>query len=304
MTPPTTRDLRGYGRNPPDPKWPGGARLALQIVMNYEEGGENTLLNGDAGSEAFLNESVGALPRIGERDLNVETIYEYGGRAGFWRLWRLFTARDLPITVYGVGRALELNPEAGAAMAEAGWEVASHAYRWIDYKDVPEDVEREHIRRAVAAIEATVGKAPVGWYTGRVSSNTRRLVVEHGGFLYDADSYGDDLPYWSYDYGRPHLVVPYTLDANDMRFSVAQGFNSGDQFFSYLRDAFDCLYAEAAYAPKMMSVGLHCRLVGRPGRFMALQRFIDHVARHPDVWICRREDIARHWIETHPAQES
>jgi len=300
MTAPTTRDLAGYGRNPPDPKWPGGARVALQIVMNYEEGGENTLLNGDAASEAFLSESIGAAPLVGQRNLSMESVYEYGSRAGFWRLWRLFTSRDLPITVYGVGRALELNPEAGAAMAEAGWEVASHGYRWIDYQDVPEAVEREHMRLAIAAIEKTVGTAPVGWYTGRIGPNTRRLVVEHGGFLYDADSYADDLPYWTYDYGRPHLVVPYTLDANDMRFGTAQGFNSGDQFEAYLRDSFDTLYAEAADQPKMMSVGLHCRLVGRPGRFMALTRFLDHVARHEGVWICRRADIARHWIETHP----
>ncbi len=296
------RDLRGYGRTPPDPKWPGGARLALQIVMNYEEGAENTLLNGDAASEAFLSEIIGAAPLVGERNMNMESIYEYGSRAGFWRLWRLFGERGLPITVYGVGRALELNPEAGAAMAEAGWEVASHGYRWIDYQTVPEAVERAHILQAVQAIEQTVGKTPVGWYTGRMSPNTRRLVVEHGGFLYDADSYADDLPYWSYDYGRPHLIVPYTLDANDMRFASAQGFNSGDQFFAYLRDSFDALYAEGADSPKMMSVGLHCRLVGRPGRIMALARFLDHVAKHPDVWVCRREDIARHWIATHPPE--
>lgn len=302
MTAPDTRDLKGYGRTPPDPKWPGGARLALQIVMNYEEGAENTLLNGDPASEAFLSEIIGAPALPGQRNMNMESIYEYGARAGFWRLWRLFTERNLPITVYGVGKALELNPEAAAAMAEADWEVASHGYRWIDYQDVPEAIERKHMRLAVAAIEATVGAAPVGWYTGRMSPNTRRLVVEHGGFLYDADSYADDLPYWSYDYGRPHLVVPYTLDANDMRFATAQGFNAGDQFETYLKDSFDALYAEGAEQPKMMSVGLHCRLIGRPGRIMALARFLDHVAKHDDVWICRRADIARHWIAAHPAK--
>jgi putative urate catabolism protein len=292
--------MRGYGRTPPDPKWPGGARLALQFVLNYEEGAENTILNGDPASEAFLSEIVGAAALPGQRNMNMESIYEYGSRAGFWRVHRAFVSRGLPLTVYAVGLALRQNPEAAQAMAEAGFEVASHGWRWIDYQAVPEEIEREHIRLAVQAIAETVGTAPVGWYTGRVSPNTRRLVVAHGGFLYDADSYADDLPSWTYEFGRPHLIVPYTLDSNDMRFAVAQGFNSGDQFFAYLRDAFDVLYAEGAEAPKMLSVGLHCRLVGRPGRMAALHRFLDYVQGHDKVWICRREEIARHWHRHHP----
>ena len=293
------RDMVGYGRTPPDPKWPGGARLAVQFVMNYEEGGENNILHGDAASETFLSETIGAAPLVGQRNMNMESVYEYGSRAGFWRIWRLFSERDLPLTVYAVGMAIERNHEAAAAMVEAGWEVASHGYRWIDYQDIDEAVEREHIVKAIAAIETTTGRRPVGWYTGRISPNTRRLVVEHGGFLYDSDSYADDLPYWTHEFGAPHLIIPYTLDTNDMRFAVAQGFNSGDQFFAYLRDAFDGLYAEGGDAPKMMSIGLHCRLVGRPGRLAALQRFLDHVQNHDAVWVCRREDIARHWHEHH-----
>jgi allantoinase len=300
MTETYPRDMRGYGRTPPDPRWPGGARLALQFVLNYEEGAENAILHGDAASEAFLSEIIGAAPLPGQRNMNMESIYEYGSRAGFWRVWRAFTSRGLPLTVYAVGMALRRNPEAAAAMAEAGFEVASHGWRWIDYQDMPEDEEREHMRLAVAAIEETVGRAPVGWYTGRISPNTRRLVVEHGGFLYDADSYADDLPYWTHEFGKPHLIVPYTLDTNDMRFAVAQGFNSGEQFFAYLKDAFDTLYAEGAEAPKMLSVGLHCRLVGRPGRTAALNRFLDYVQGHDRVWICRREEIARHWQQHHP----
>lgn len=299
MTIPYPRDMIGYGKAPVDPKWPGGARLALQVVLNYEEGGENTILHGDPASEAFLSEIVGAVPLEGRRNLNMESIYEFGSRAGFWRIHREFTARRLPLTVYAVGMAIERHPEAGAAMVEAGWEVASHGYRWIDYQDVPEHIEREHIVRSVSAIEAACGVRPVGWYTGRVGENTRRLVVEHGGFLYDSDSYADELPYWTEVDGRAHLIVPYTLDANDMRFATSQGFNAGDQFFAYLRDSFDVLYAEGADRPKMMSVGLHCRLIGRPGRFAALQRFLDHVARHDGVWICRRDEIARHWHEHH-----
>ncbi len=293
------RDLVGYGRSPPDPRWPGGARLALQIVINYEEGGENCILHGDEASEAFLSEIIGAPPIPGARNMNMESIYEYGSRAGFWRLHRLFTARGLPVTVYGVAMALERNPEAVAAMVEADWEIASHGYRWIDYQHFSETDEREHLHRAIAIHEAATGSRPLGWYTGRVSPSTRRLVVEAGGFLYDADSYADDLPYWVHDFGEPHLVVPYTLDNNDMRFATNQGFNSGDQFLAYLRDAFDVLYAEGAEHPKMMSVGLHCRLVGRPGRLAALARFLDHVATFDDVWVCRRADIARHWHEHH-----
>jgi putative urate catabolism protein len=297
------RDLVGYGRDAPRAQWPGDARIALQIVLNYEEGGENCVLHGDAASEAFLSEIIGAQPYAGTRHMSMESIYEYGSRAGVWRALRLFEERRLPITVFGVGMALERNPEAAAAMVEGGHEIASHGWRWIDYQNVDEATERDHIRRSVAAIERLTGQRPVGWYTGRTSPNTRRLVVEEGGFLYDADSYADDLPYWVEEGGRPHLVVPYTLDANDMRFATAQGFNCGDQFFAYLRDAFDVLYAEGADRPKMMSVGLHCRLVGRPGRFAALQRFLDHVQRHERVWICRRADIARHWRERHPPAE-
>ena len=300
MTKAYPRDLIGYGRVPPDPKWPDAARLALQFVINYEEGGENCILHGDPASEAFLSESIGATPLAGVRNLNMESIYEYGGRAGFWRLHRLFTQRGIPVTVYAVAMAMERNPEAIAAMVEADWEIASHGYRWIDYQYVGEDTERQHIQTAIALHTQLAGSRPLGFYQGRISPNTRRLVVEAGGFLYDADSYADDLPYWVHDYGKPHLVIPYTLDNNDMRFAAYQGFNSGDQFFAYLRDAFDTLYAEGDFAPKMMSVGLHCRLVGRPGRTAALARFLDYVQQHDKVWICRRIDIARHWHAHHP----
>jgi putative urate catabolism protein len=293
------RDLIGYGAAPPDPQWPGGARLALQIVINYEEGGENAILHGDAASEAFLSEIIGAAPLPGLRHLSIESMFEYGSRVGIWRLLRLFERRGLKVTVFGVGMALERNPDAVAAMVAGGHEIASHGWRWIDYQHVGEAVERDHIRQSIAVIERLTGERPLGWYTGRVGPNTRRLVVEEGGFLYDADSYADDLPYWVEVAGKPHLVVPYTLEANDMRFATAQGFNAGDQFFAYLRDTFDVLYAEGGEAPKMMSVGLHCRLVGRPGRFAALERFLDHVARHDRVWVCRRLDIARHWHANH-----
>ena len=294
------RDMIGYGRNPPRVEWPGGAQVALQLVLNYEEGAENSVLHGDAASETFLSDIIGAKPFRGERHMSMESLYEYGSRAGFWRLMRLFEERRLPITVFAVAMALERNPDAALAMAEGGHEVASHGWRWIDYQDVDEATEREHMRRAAASIERLTGTRPLGWYTGRTSPRTQRLVVEHGGFLYDADSYADDLPYWVKVEGTDHLVVPYTLEANDMRFASAQGFNSGDQFFAYLRDAFDVLYEEGGRAPKMMSVGLHCRLVGRPGRFAALRRFLDHVQAHDRVWICRRIDIARHWRLNHP----
>jgi len=294
------RDMVGHGRTPPDPQWPGGARIAVQVVINYEEGGENCVLHGDAASEAFLSEIVGAQPLQGVRNMNMESIYEYGSRAGFWRLHRLFTGRGVPVTVYGVAMALARHPEAAAAMGEAGWEIASHGLRWIDYQYVDEAVERDHLRQAIEIQTRVTGARPLGWYTGRMSPNTRRLVVEEGGFLYDADSYADDLPYWDRSHGKPHLIIPYTLDANDMRFATSQGFNSGDQFFAYLRDSFDVLYAEGAWAPKMMSIGLHCRLVGRPGRIAALTRFLDHVQRHDKVWLCRRIDIARHWRAVHP----
>ncbi|HUB95790.1 MAG TPA: allantoinase PuuE [Stellaceae bacterium] len=296
------RDMIGYGANPPQADWPGVARLALQIVLNYEEGAENAVIHGDQASETFLSDIVGAKPFVGERHMSMESLYEYGSRAGFWRLMRLFEERGVPITVFAVAMALERNPEAARAMVERGHEVASHGWRWIDYQTVDEATEREHLRRAVAVIERMTGERPLGWYTGRTSPRTQRLVVEHGGFLYDADSYADDLPYWIKVEGHDHLIVPYTLDANDMRFATAQGFNSGDQFFAYLRDSFDTLYAEGERAPKMMSVGLHCRLAGRPGRFAALRRFLDHVERHDKVWICRRVDIARHWRAVHPAK--
>lgn len=293
------RDLVGYGPTPPDPQWPGAARIAVQFVINYEEGGESCILHGDPAAEAFLSESVGAQPLLGVRNMTMESMYEYGSRAGFWRLHRLFTQRGLPITVYGVAMAMARNPEAVAAMKEAGWEIASHGYRWIDYQYVGEDTEREHIRQAIALHTQVAGTRPLGFYQGRISPNTRRLVVEEGGFLYDADSYADDLPYWVHDYGKPHLVIPYTLDNNDMRFATYAGFNAGDQFFTYLRDAFDVLYAEGQDAPKMMSIGLHCRLVGRPGRTAALARFLDHLQSRDRVWICRRVDIARHWQQHH-----
>jgi allantoinase len=296
------RDLIGYGRTPPDPQWPGGARLALQIVMNYEEGAERSVLHGDAESEAFLQEVVGMTPLRDVRNLQVESMYEYGSRVGFWRLMRLFAQREIKISVFAVAMALERHPEAAAAIVEAGHEVVSHGWRWIDYQFVPEDVEREHMRRAVESITRTTGSRPFGWYTGRLSPNTRRLVVEEGGFLYDADAYNDDLPYWTVEAGRPHLVVPYTLDNNDMKFATPQGFSTGDEWLAYVRDAFDVLYAEGAEHPQMMSVGLHMRLMGRPGRTAALVRFLDHVERHDRVWICRRLDIARHWIARHPHQ--
>jgi putative urate catabolism protein len=294
------RDMAGYGATPPHARWPGEARLALQFVVNYEEGGENCVLHGDAASESFLSETIGAQPVVGARHVNTESVYEYGSRAGFWRLHRLFTSRGVPVTVYGVAMALMRNPAAVEAMLKADWEIASHGYRWIDYQHIPEDVEREHLETAIHLHKQATGSRPLGWYLGRVSPNTRRLVAEEGGFLYDADSYADDLPYWQNVAGQPQLIVPYTLDSNDMRFASAQGFNSGDQFFAYLKDSFDTLYAEGASQPKMLSIGLHCRLVGRPGRAAALARFVDYARQHPKLWICRRIDIARHWREHHP----
>jgi putative urate catabolism protein len=300
---PYPRDLVGYGEHPPHPHWPGDARLALSFVLNYEEGGEASVLHGDAASEAYLHEVPGAPARAGERSLSVESIYEYGARAGFWRVRRLFAERGLTLTVYAVGMALERNPDAARAMVESGFEVASHGWRWIDYHDVPEAEERAHIRLAIAAIERATGTRPVGWYTGRISPNTRRLVAEEGGFLYDSDSYADDLPYWEVVAGAPQLIVPYTLDNNDMKYAVANGFDNGAGFFQYLRDAFDVLYAEGEGSPKMMSVGLHCRLVGRPGRAAALARFLDYVSGHERVWITTREAIARHWRALHPYRD-
>ncbi len=299
------RDLLGYGPTPPQAGWPGGTRLALSLVLNYEEGGENTVLHGDAGSEQFLADIGPAHiePLVGARAYNTESMFEYGSRAGFWRIHRLLTSRQVPLTVYGVGMALERNPEAAKAMAAAGWEVASHAYRWINYAGMAEAEEREQMQRAIEAVRSTVGERPVGWYCGRVGANTRRLVVEEGGFLYDSDSYADDLPYWNYEHGRPHLILPYSLDNNDLRFST-NGIFTGEDFFDYIRDAFDLLYAEDARTPKMMSVGLHCRLAGRPGRINGLARFLDHVQAHDDVWITLRRDIAAHWVAEHPPEEA
>ncbi|CAO4157824.1 allantoinase PuuE [Methylorubrum extorquens] len=297
----TSRDLIGYGRNVPQADWPGGARIAVQIVLNYEEGGENCILHGDAASEAFLSEIVGAAPWPGMRHMNMESLYEYGARAGFWRLWRLFTQRGVPVTVFGVATALARNPEVVAAMREADWEIASHGLKWIDYRDMPRAEEAAQMDAAIRLHEEVTGERPLGWYTGRSSVNTLELGLERG-FAYLADSYADDLPYWLYGRAGTGLVVPYTLDANDMRFATAQGFNTGEHFFTYLRDSFDALYAEGAAAPKMMSVGLHCRLVGRPGRIAALARFLDHVAAHDGVWLARRIDIARHWTARHPAE--
>ena len=293
------RDLVGYGANPPHPQWPGEAAIAVQFVINYEEGGENSILHGDAGSEAFLSEIIGA-DSFPARHMSMESIYEYGSRAGFWRLHRMFTERNLPVTVYGVAMALQRNPDAVAAMKAAQWEIASHGLRWINYQDVDIEIEREHMRQAIEIHTKATGERPLGWYTGRTSPNTAKLVVEDGGFVYDADSYADDLPYWDTQHGKPQLIVPYTLDNNDMRFATNQGFNSGDQFFAYLRDAFDVLYAEGKSAPKMMSIGLHCRLAGRPGRAAALARFLDYILAHERVWVCRRIDLAQHWIARFP----
>ena len=294
------RDMVGYGQHPPNLEWPGKARIAVQFVINYEEGGENCILHGDPASETFLSEIIGAPPFAGARHMSMESIYEYGSRAGFWRLHRLFTSHNIPVTIFGVAMALERNPAAVEAMLQADWEIASHGYRWIDYKNIPEDIEREHMAKAIDIHTRVTGSRPLGWYTGRTSSNTQRLVQEVGGFLYDADSYADDLPYWvETPAGDPHLVVPYTLDTNDMRFASPQGFNSGEQFFAYLRDAFDVLYAEGEASPKMLSIGLHCRLTGRPGRTASLKKFIEHVNSHGDVWLCRRIDIARHWHKHH-----
>ena len=291
------RNMRGYGQQPPAADWPHGARTAVQFVVNYEEGGENCVLHGDAASEAFLSDIVGAAAVPGQRHMNMESLYEYGSRAGFWRLHRLFTERDLPVTVFAVAMALQRNQAAADAMLQAGWEVASHGYRWIDYQFVDEASERKHLRRALEIHEQVTGERPRGWYLGRCSPNSHRLVAEEGGFTYNADSYADDLPYWDYSFAKPQLMVPYTLDANDMRFATPQGFNSGTQFFDYLKDSFDVLHAEGG---RMMSVGLHCRLAGRPGRAAAVMRFLDYVAAQDKVWIATRLAVAEHWHERHP----
>ena len=292
------RDMCGYGRRTPDAGWPENARIAVQFVINVEEGAENCVLHGDAASESFLSEIVGAAPIENQRHMNVESLYEYGTRAGFWRLHRLFTERGFPVTVFGVAMALDRNPEAVEAMQEANWEIASHGYRWIDYQSVDEDTEREHLEKAIEIHTRVTGERPTGWYLGRCSPQSHRIVAEEGGFSYNADCYSDDLPYWDYGFDTPQLMVPYTLDANDMRFATPQGFNSGQQFFDYLKDTFDVLHAEGS---RMMSVGLHCRLAGRPGRAAAVARFVDYVAEYDDVWVARRIDIANHWREHFPA---
>jgi allantoinase len=300
------RDMIGYGPNPPQANWPGNARVAVQFVLNYEEGSESNILHGDPGSEQFLSEIVGA-ESYPARHMSMESIYEYGSRAGVWRVLNEFERRGLPLTIFAVAMALQRHPELAQTFVKLGHEIACHGLRWIHYQDMDEDSEREQMQQAIAIIQQITGETPLGWYTGRDSPNTRRLVVENGDFAYDSDYYGDDLPFWtqvktSSGESKSHLIVPYTLDTNDMRFATPQGFNSGEQFFHYLRDSFDLLYAEGADCPKMLSIGLHCRIIGRPGRFVALQRFLDHIQNHDRVWICRRIDIARHWREHHACE--
>ena len=294
------RDMVGYKNQPPHPNWPGGAKLAVQFVLNYEEGGENNILHGDDASEAFLSEIIGASAWKGKRHMSMESIYEYGSRVGVWRLLDLFKQKNIPLTIFAVAMALERNPAVAEIALKENHEICSHGYRWIDYSSVPVEIERQHVAKSIEIIKKITGERPLGWYTGRTSENTRRLIVEEGGFLYDADDYNDDLPFWSLIEQRHHLVIPYTLDVNDMRFVTPQGFNSGKQFLSYLIDTFDVLYEEGARIPKMMSVGLHCRLTGRPGRIKALEKFIDYAQSHTDIWFCRRIDIAKHWINNFP----
>ena len=293
------RDLIGYGKNPPHAAWPNDSRIALSFVLNYEEGGERCILHGDSESEAFLSEMPSAIPFPGQRHMSMESIYEYGSRAGVWRLLDTFQKRDIPLTIFGVATALERHPDVTQAFVDAGYEICSHALKWITYQEMPMEQERQEMQEAIEIIERVTGQRPLGWYTGRDSPNTRQLVMEEGGFLYDSDSYADDLPYWVDGPKGKHLVVPYTLDTNDMRFAQVQGFNTGEHFFQYLKDAFDVLYAEGETSPKMLSIGMHCRLLGRPGRIAALQRFLDYVQSHDKVWYARRIDIARHWHEHH-----
>ncbi|WP_369832083.1 allantoinase PuuE [Motiliproteus sp. MSK22-1] len=294
------RDLIGYGANPPHPHWPGDARIAISFVLNYEEGGERCILHGDKESEAFLSEIPGAQPFPNARHMSMESIYEYGSRSGVWRLLKLFSKYDIPLTIFAVAMAVERHPEVAQAMMNAGHEICSHGYRWIDYQYMDEAEERDHLVRAIEIIRKITGARPQGWYTGRNSPNTRKLVMQEGGFLYDSDAYDDDLPYWINEGQKPHLVIPYTLDTNDMRFATTQGFNSGEQFYQYLKDSFDTLYEEGAEAPKMLSIGLHCRLAGRPGRIASLERFIRYARSHDKVWFSRRIDIAQHWYQNHP----
>ncbi|MBX2868302.1 MAG: allantoinase PuuE [Acidiferrobacterales bacterium] len=302
MTQDYPRDMTGYGQHPPHPEWPHRARVALQFVINFEEGGENNILHGDHGSEAFLSEIVGAQSIPAMRHANMESIYEYGSRTGYWRLYRIFTERQIPVTVFAVAMALKRNQEVVESMHRASWEIASHGYRWIDYQHFSEKEEREHLEQAIEVHQQATGEKPRGFYLGRSSPNTHRITAEQSNFVYSADSYADELPYWINDFSQPLLIVPYTLDANDMRFATAQGFNSGDQFFSYLKDSFDVLYEEGEKSPKMMSIGLHCRLVGRPGRAAALIRFLDYVLKKDRVWYATRLEIAEHWRHRFPAQ--
>ncbi|MGM3175650.1 allantoinase PuuE [Dickeya lacustris] len=298
------RDLIGYAGQPPHARWPGQARIAVQFVLNYEEGAENHVLHGDAGSEQFLSDIIGAAS-YPARHMSMDSLYEYGSRAGFWRIHQEFQRRGLPLTVFGVAMALARNPAVVEAIRAVDYDVVSHGWRWIHYQNMAIDTERAHLQQAIAVHTELFGQPPLGWYTGRDSPHTRQLLLEQGGFLYDSDYYGDDLPFWlpvtrASGECKPHLIIPYTLDANDMRFASPQGFNSGEQFFTYLKDSFDVLYAEGDDAPKMLSIGMHCRLLGRPGRFRALQRFLDYIGQHERVWVCRRQDIAEHWYRTHP----
>jgi putative urate catabolism protein len=295
-TPEYPRDLIGYGNSPPHANWPNQARIAISFVLNYEEGAENSILHGDAASEFFLSEMLNAEPIPDMRHVSMESLYDYGARAGFWRLRKIFNDRNLPLTIFGVAMAMQRNPAAVEAMLQSGWEIASHGYRWINYQHITEAIERDYMARAIKIQTELTGSRPLGWYTGRTSPNTARLVVEEGGFLYDSDSYSDDLPYYDPTWGKPQLVIPYTMDTNDMRFASAQGFNTGEHFFTYLKDSFDTLYAEGG---KMLSVGLHCRIAGRPGRAGAVARFLDYVLQHDHVWVARRIDIARHWLTEH-----
>ena len=293
------RDMIGYGSKGPNVIWPNNSRLALQIVLNYEEGAENNVLHGDKCSETFLSEIIGA-PPIRDRHINMESMYEYGSRRGFWRLHKLFQEKKVPVTIFGVAMALERNPEVCNAIKDGNYEVACHGWRWLDYQNIKKSVEKKHMKQAIKSIKKIFGERPLGWYTGRCSPNTRDLIFNDGGFLYDSDSYSDDLPYWEYKKNKKQLIIPYTLDNNDMRFATNQGFNSGEQFFTYLKDSFDTLYEEGKTHPKMMSVGLHCRLIGRPGRIQSLKKFLDYVLAFKDIWICKRIDIAKHWIKNYP----
>lgn len=294
------RDLLGYGGNPVNPQWPNNARVALQFVLNYEEGGENCILHGDKASEAFLSEMVGADAREGVRHMSMESIYEYGSRSGVWRVLSLFKEMNIPLTIFAIGMALERNPKVASAFVDAGHEICSHGYRWIDYQYVDEETERSDMHKAIEVITKLTGQRPLGWYTGRTGPNTRRLVAEEGGFLYNADDYSDDLPFWRLENDKPQLMIPYTLDTNDMRFAAMQGFNTGEHFFQYLKDAFDTLYAEGETSPKMLSIGLHCRIIGRPARIAGLRRFLNYIQQFDDVWCARRIDIAHHWRDKFP----